>query len=87
MPKILGKELDAWKEAKKTQTMFNQSSTHQDSLKYPTETDLLKHHMSAKYIQQHAPVLDQPLKEISPCLIKELFKELHEVWNRAWHAL
>ena len=59
---ILGKELDncvvAWKKARKTQTMFNQISTHQNSLKYPTETDFLQHRMSAKYIQQHAPVLD-----------------------------
>ena len=54
-PEILGKELDncvvAWKEARKTQTMFNQTSTHQDSLKFPTETDFFKHHMSAKFIQ------------------------------------
>ena len=45
-PEILGKELDncvvAWKEARKTQTMFNQISTHQNSLKYPTETDFLQ---------------------------------------------
>ena len=90
-PDILGKELDncvvAWKEARKTQTMFNQTSTHQDSLKFPTETDFFKHHMSAKYIQQHAPVLDRPLKEISPASLEKIFKRLYEIWNRAWHAL
>ena len=93
MPKILGKELDAWKEAKKTQTMFNQSSTHQDSLKYPTETDFFKHHMSAKYIQQHAPVLDRPLKEISPASLEKYLKSCmkygieHGMHYRLWPIL
>ena len=96
-PEILGKELDncvvAWKEARKTQTMFNQTSTHQDSLKFPTETDFFKHHMSAKFIQHHAPVLDQPLKEISPASLEKYLKSCmkygieHGMHYRLWSIL
>ena len=34
--------------------------------------------MSAKYIQQHAPVLDWPLKKIRPASLEKYLKELHE---------
>ena len=34
--------------------------------------------MSAKYIQQHAPVLDWPLKKIRPASLEKYLKERHE---------
>merc|ERR1712101_82253 len=43
--------------------------------KYSSETDFFKHHMSAKYIQQHAPVLDRPLKEISPTSLEKYLRD------------
>ena len=64
-PKILGKELDecvvAWRETRKTETMFNQPSTHQDSLRFATEADFFKQNLTTKYLQQHAPVMNRPL--------------------------
>ena len=45
-PEILGKELNecvvAWKETQVFESMFNQSSTQKDSLKFASEADLFK---------------------------------------------
>ena len=78
-PEILGKELDdcvvAWKETRKTQTMFNPTSTQEDSLRFATETEFFKHTLTAKYIQQNAPSLDRSLKEISPASLEKYLRE------------
>ena len=96
-PKILGKELDecviAWRETRKTETMFNQPSTHQDSLKFATEPDFFKHNLTAKYIQQHAPVMDRPLKETSPASLEKYLREcikygmVHGLHYKLWYIL
>ena len=96
-PEILGKELDdcvvAWKETRKTQTMFNPTSTQEDSLKFATETEFFKHTLTAKYIQQNAPSLDRPLKEISPASLEKYLREcmkygnIHGMHYRLWFIL
>ena len=90
-PKILGKELDecviAWRETRKTETMFNQPSTHQESLRFVTEADFFKQNLTAKYLQQHAPVMDRPLKETSPTSLEKILKRMYQVWNGAWPTL
>merc|ERR1712089_38020 len=56
-PEILGKELDncvvAWKEARKVQNMFIQTSANHDSPKYTSETEFFKHHLAVKHVNQH----------------------------------
>ena len=55
--------------------MFNQPSTHQDSLRFVTEADFFKQNLTAKYLQQHAPVMDRPLKETSPTSLEKYLRE------------
>ena len=96
-PEILGKELDncvvAWKEARKVQNMFIQTSANQDSPKYTSETEFFKHHLAVKYVNQHAPVLDRPLKEISPATLEKHLKNCmkhgieHSLHYKLWIIL
>ena len=69
-PHILGRELDmcaiAWKETKGYELMFNQASAHKEvSLKFSSEADFFRQSQAARYIQENAPSLDRPLKEVS----------------------
>ena len=53
-PEILGKELNecvvAWRETRNFESMFNQLSTHKDSLKFASEADLFKQPQTSKYL-------------------------------------
>ena len=75
-PHILGRELDmcsiAWKETKGFELMFNQASAHKEvSLKYSSEADFFRQSQAARYIQENAPSLDRPLKEVSPATLEQ----------------
>ena len=65
--------------------MFNQLSTHKDSLKFASEAELFKQHQTSKYLWDHAPEMDRPLKETSPAsLEKHLKGVLSMEWSRAY---
>ena len=78
-PEILGKELNecvvAWKETRVFESMFNQSSTQKDSLKFASEADLFKQPQTSRYLRDNAPVMDRPLKETSPASLEIHLKE------------
>ena len=73
--------------------MFNQPSTHQDSLRFATEADFFKQNLTAKYLQQHAPVMDRPLKETSPTSLEKYLRECikygmeHGLHYKLWYIL
>ena len=67
--------------------------SHQDSLRFAKEPDFFKHNLTAKYLQQNAPVMDRPLKETSPASLEKYLREcikygmVHGLHYRLWFIL